>query len=239
MPNTPLAIALLATLATGLFAAEKPQESDKRLNAQGGGWQVYLAEDAVPGVPRVLLIGDSVLNGYRVEVCRRLKGKANIDAWVNPYHQNSPGLEQIIREVLANGPYAVIHFNMGLHGWPKGRIPEGQFESLMGVYVSAIRGNAGGAKLLWASSTPVTVKGEPTRLDPEINATIVEHNRLAALVVRAAGIPIDDLYAVGAARLDLAKGDQFHWTAEGYRLMAVSVAESVGAALSGPQGQND
>ena len=220
------------------LSAVSAQESDTRLNAQGGVWRIYPAEAPEPGLPRMLLIGDSVLNGYRAEVCRILKGKANIDAWVNPYHQASAGLHQMIREVLATGPYAVIHFNLGLHGWPKGRIPDGQFESLMRDYVRVIADNARGARLIWASTTPVTVKGQPLQLDPEINAIILEHNRLAALVARDTGIPVDDLYSVAAARLDLAKGDQFHWADQAYRLMAASVAESIAAALA-PEKHHD
>lgn len=209
------------------------QETDARLNAQGGAWSFYPATDPQPGLPRVLLIGDSVMNGYRDDVCRLLKGKANVDAWVNPYYQASPGLSEMVRKALSNGPYAVIHFNMGLHGWPKGRIPDGQFEPLMRDYIRAIRGNAGNARLIWASTTPVTRKGEPRALDPDINSTILEHNKMAAEVVREAGIPIDDLYSVGVAHLEFAKGDQFHWTVEGYHRMADSVADSILQAMAG------
>lgn len=225
---------LVFALLTGLIPCAllaSAQETDLRLNAQGGAWRVYPAENPEPGLPRVLLIGDSVMIGYRAEVCRLLKGKANVDAWANPNYLASPGLQQKIKEILANGPYDVIHFNIGLHGWPKGRIPEGQYEPLMRAYVQAIQQNAAGARLIWASTTPVTVKGQPEELDPVINATIVERNRLAAKVVRQAGVPIDDLYAVAVSHLALAKGDQFHWTAEGYHLMATSVADSIVAAL--------
>jgi acyl-CoA thioesterase I len=229
----PLAAALFASILMP-FAACAQAEADKRPNPQSSPWRVYPAESPVAGLPRVLLIGDSVMNGYRAEVSRLLQGKANVDAWVTPHHQASPELPQAIKDVLANGPYRVIHFNMGLHGWPKGRIPEGQFEPLMQAYVAAILQGAAGAQLIWGSTTPVTVKGRPSELDPEINATIVEHNRLAAKVVGRAGIPIDDLYALAAAHLDLAKGDQFHWTADGYRLMAASAASAVTSALRGP-----
>jgi lysophospholipase L1-like esterase len=233
----PISRRLFCTASVASFCAA--QETDKRLNSQGSGWKVYSAEHPVEGLPRVLLIGDSVLNGYRAEAARLLAGKANLDAWVNPYHQASGGLQQMIKEVLLGGPYAVIHFNMGLHGWQKGRIPEGQFETYMRAYVNGIRDHAQGAKLIWASSTPVTVKDHPSELDPEINNTIVEHNRMAASVVRQAGIPIDDLYNIGAAHLDLARGDQFHWTEPAYRLMAASVADSIITALRPGAGSHE
>ena len=56
-----------------------------------------------------------------------------------------------------------VHFNMGLHGWQKGRIKDGTFEPLTRAYVEIIRDKLPNAKIIWASSTPVTVKG---KVDP-------------------------------------------------------------------------
>ena len=176
---------------------------------------------------RVLLIGDSILNGYRRTVTQALAGKANVDVWINPYHQNSGGLHEMMKEVLANGPYDVIHFNLGLHGWPKGRIPEGQYEPLMRKYVQTLRDNAGGARLIWASITPVTGKGRPGELDPAINPIIVEHNALAAKIMQELGIPTNDLYGLMITKLDLAAGDQFHWKSEGAVLQGKAVADMI------------
>ena len=59
------------------------------------------------------------------EVIKALDGKAYVDAWVNPYNQSEHLNTKILPEVLAKGPYDVIHFNMGLHGWQEGRIKPG------------------------------------------------------------------------------------------------------------------
>lgn len=87
----------------------------------------------------------------------------------------------------------------------------------------------------WASSTPVTAKGEKT-LDPKINPTIVRQNEIAARVAQARGVPINDLYSLGAANLELARGDQFHWTPQGSRLFAKQVAREVTAGISAGPG---
>lgn len=47
-------------------------------------------------------MGDSILNGYLPAVVKEWAGTANVDAWVNPYHQASP---QLLRNVLSHGPY--------------------------------------------------------------------------------------------------------------------------------------
>ena len=133
-----------------------------------------------------------------------------------------------INEVLAaHGPYDVIHFNMGLHGWQKGRIKEGQFTPLTRKLVETFRQNAPKARLIWASSTPVTVKNKPTELSPEINPVIIEHNRLAGEVMKEMDVPVNDLYALLVGRLELARGDQFHWKGPAYSILAKTIAASV------------
>lgn len=49
--------------------------------------------------------------------------------------------------IAVKGPYDIIHFNLGLHGWQKGRIPEGQFEALTRQMVQAFRQHAPKATL--------------------------------------------------------------------------------------------
>jgi len=225
-----LAGALLAWHRSMTVAVAPPVESDARLHADGRGWRLDRAKITDPNRPRVLLIGDSILNGYSRQVIAALEGKVDVDLWVNPYHQ-SEHLNRLLAEVLDNGPYQVVHFNMGLHGWQKGRIKDGEFQPLTKAYVEVIRRKLPQAKIIWASSTPVTVKGTPTELDPEINPIIIEHNRLAAEVMKELGVPVNDFYGLLVSKLELARGDQFHWRPEAYKLLADAAAESIIAAL--------
>jgi hypothetical protein len=218
------------TLGKDSKAASGAAESDPRLQADGKGWRLDRAKLVDPRRPRVLLIGDSILNGYLKEVIRQLDGKAYVDAWVNPYNQ-SEHVNQLLAEVLAQGPYDVVHFNMGLHGWQKGRIKEGTFEPLTRAYVQVIRDKLPRAKIIWASSTPVTVKGKPGELFPEINDIIVDHNRRAAQVMKELNVPVNDFHALLSTRLELARGDQFHWKPEAYKLLADQAAASILQAL--------
>ncbi|MCX5683399.1 MAG: SGNH/GDSL hydrolase family protein [Planctomycetota bacterium] len=230
-PPAALLAADTASRSTGAAKTGAAQETDSRLHADGQGWRLDQAKITDKSRPRVLLIGDSILSGYLPLVTKALDGKAYVDAWVNPYCQSSHRLREMLAEVLERGPYDVVHFNMGLHGWQKGRIPEGQFEPLTKAYVEAMQSLAPKAKLIWASSTPVTVKGKPGELDPEINPIIVEHNRMAAKVMNERHVPVSDLYSLLAGKLDLARGDQFHWTAPVYKILADAVVNSVLQAL--------
>ena len=231
-----LAAAIAAStiaVATDPPTPSGPIETDARLHADGKGWRLDKARIDDPRRPRVLLIGDSILNGYLKPVTRALEGRAYVDAWVNPYCQ-SEYLNKLLAEVLTNGPYDVVHFNMGLHGWQEGRIKPGTFEPLTKGYVEVLRAKLPRARLIWASSTPVTVQGRPTELEPEVNPVIVEHNRMAAKVMAEMHVPVNDFYALLAGRLDLARGDRFHWTAPAYEILAKTVVDSVLRELETP-----
>ena len=190
-------------------------------------WGLQKAKPVDPKLPRVLLIGDSILNGYRGAVAAGLKGQANVDCWVNPYHVNSGGLHDKLRDVLAQGPYDVIHFNLGLHGWTPGRVPEGKYEPLLRAYVAVLKKGAPKARLIWASTTQMTVKGKPTQLDPEFDPVITKRNRIATDVMRSVGAEVNDLYGLMADKLALAKGDRFHWKAPAYKLQAAAVVVAI------------
>lgn len=231
MRGTILLLALLAL--PGAMAGEQTMSGNLDLaTGQEGIWRFYPAAAPEAGLRRVLLIGDSIVEGYRGVVIRELKGKANVDVWLTPAHENHPDLLSDLQKVLTQGPYAVVHFNIGLHGWPKGRIPEGHYEPIMRQYVATLRRYAGAAQLIWASTTPLTVQGKPTELDPTDNPTITNRNAIAAQIMTDAGIAINDLYGLVTDRLHLAIGDRAHWTGPGYELMGMQAAKRIAEALA-------
>lgn len=229
---TAAALALLPA-----HAAEAPVETDPRLHADGKGWKLNKATIQDAARPRVLLIGDSILSGYMSHVIKALEGRAYVDAWVNPYCQSAHLNEKILPDVLANGPYDVVHCNMGLHGWPEGRIKPGTFSPLTKGYVEVIKAKLPDARIIWASSTPVLLEGDEKKLDPVINANILEQNRMAAEVMAEENVPVSDFYALLADKLDLARGgkDKFHWTAPAYEILGEACVESVLKALPQPR----
>jgi hypothetical protein len=89
------------------------------------------------------------------------------------------------------------------------------------------------AKIIWANSTPVTVKGKPTELDPAINPVIIEHNRMAANVMKEMNVPVNDFYSPLVNKLDLARGDQFHWKPDAYKILAQTATDSILRELKG------
>jgi hypothetical protein len=219
-----------------------PVETDARLHSNGNGWKLNKAKITDKSLPRVLLIGDSILAGYQKFVIDELKDKVYIDAWVQPYHQGQIQGENSIwetatKEVLANGPYDLIFFNMGLHGWQPGRIPEGQFKPLTRKLVASIRNNAPNARLFWLSTTPITeedarpdywkIKDRTYALNGKLNPTIIEHNRLAAEVMKDEKVAVIDFYGLLLPRLNTAHGDMFHWRETASKIMAQEIVRTI------------
>ncbi|HEX9997978.1 MAG TPA: SGNH/GDSL hydrolase family protein [Abditibacterium sp.] len=223
-----------------------PVETDARLHSNGNGWKLNKANITDKSLPRVLLIGDSILAGYQKYVIEDLKDRAYIDAWVQPYHQGQIQGDNSIwttatKEVLANGPYDLIFFNMGLHGWQPGRIPEGQFIPLTRKLVASIRDNAPNAKLFWLSTTPITeqdtrpdfwkIEDRTYALNRELNPTIIEHNSLAAEVMKEEKVPIVDFYGLLVSRLNTAHGDMFHWREPASKILAQELVKTISENL--------
>ncbi|MCK0190682.1 SGNH/GDSL hydrolase family protein [Arenibacter sp. F20364] len=189
------------------------------LHTDGGAWGFKVSDQTSNADSTyILLIGDSILHGYGDMVKYSLANDAVVDFWMTGKHLNSEGLIEELQDYVSRRNYAVIHFNIGLHGWQQGRIPEGKYVPLLERYVQTIKNYAPQAKLIWASITPVTAQGV-AELNKEINPTIVKRNALADEVMKRNNVVVNDLYSVVVNRLDLARLDRFHWNASGYQLM--------------------
>jgi lysophospholipase L1-like esterase len=215
-------------------------EKDQSIQAHGKkGWRLEQATVTDTNRPRVLLIGDSILNGYQPELVKLLDGKAYVDAWINPYWQSKTYNELLAKVLDAAGPYDIVHFNTGLHGH-SGRVKPQDYDPLTREFLAVIRRKSPHAKLIWANITPVTVKKCPKELDPVINANIQEQNRMASVIMKDLGIPTEDFYGLLVNRREeLAAGDGFHWKAPAYTILANSAAESIGRQLEGLKHSSD
>jgi|GEM_PF-816596 len=219
------------SLATSCLGAAEPTNRAKAwLQPKEGKWFLDQAKITDPSLPRVLLIGDSILIGYKADAIKALAGKANVDAWLNPYYQ-SEKLNGYLAEILEYGPYDVVHVNIGLHGWKEGRIKPGTFEPLTKEYIQIIRNKMPKAKIIWANTTPFTIKSKPTELDPVANANILEQNRMAAKAMTEMGVPVNDFYGLLINKLELGRGDTVHWTAPASQILANQAAASILQAL--------
>lgn len=222
----------LFCISASAIAAEPANRLKDTAKPKPGGWGVRQVRVADPALPHVLLIGDSILSGYHGKAAELLRGKVNLDVWITPKHIGVKDLPADIQGIFAEQTYDVILFNdIGLHAWTPGRIPEGQYEPLMRAHLANLRRFAPKAKLIFASTTPMTTKTKPIALDPDFNPLIVERNQIVAKIMQENQIPIADFYGILVTKLDLAAGDRFHWTKPAYELLAQEAARHVAQAL--------
>lgn len=242
-PRT-LAVGLLLVVLPALAAepgAKPAVPSDARPASRPAtrpaNWGVRHILVGTPGQPRVLLIGDSILGGYHAAAAGLLKGQVAMDVWITPMHIGYKTVPAEMKAVFAENSYDVVLFNdVGLHAWAPGRIPEGQYEPLTRAHVANLRKLAPSAKLIFATTTPMTTRTKPIGFDPEFNPLIVERNRIAVKVMGEEKVPVADYYAILSAKLDLAAGDRFHWSRPAYDLLAREAAAKVTEALGLPAG---
>ena len=188
-----------------------------------------------PGLPRVLLIGDSISMGYTLPVRELLKGQANVHRILT----NGGSTKDAVTNIdnwLGNGKWDVIHFNWGLHDLK--RMQDGKL-NLAGEQISTLteyeanlrtlvkRMKATGAKLIWATTTPV-----PEGSDGRAAREELKYNEVASRVMKELGVPTDDLHAWCLPHLtEWQLPKNVHYKPEGYSGIAVQVAAEIKAVL--------
>ena len=198
----------------------------------------------VPGLPRVLLIGDSVSLGYTLDVRELLDGKANVHRPPANCGSTAMGVEQI-DAWLGDGNWDVIHFNWGLWDINRrvngkrnvaGEISATEEEYAQRLEKLVVRLKQTGATLIWAPTTFVQ-GGFGRRAGDEIR-----YNAIAAEIMNKHKVQINDLHALSAGfprygEAPEGKPEMFksvgnvHFTPEGSRVLAGQFAKSIQSAL--------
>ena len=184
-------------------------------------WSIYYGyhlTDQNRDLPRVLLVGDSICNGYQRGVAQILEGKMNVSYWVSSYCVTSPDYLKRLALCLDEAKYDVVHFNNGLHSlgtptddWAKG----------LEAALRLIREKQSSARIIWTTSTPLK-DAKRTEKARALNAAAAD------VVKRLGGIGTDDLFAL-LDPLDREQNwsDTYHHKAPVRKKEAEQVAASV------------
>ena len=238
----------LLLLAGGSLAAQEPAKMNEGETVRDAAVPQNKAMDKivdVPGLPRVLLIGDSISIAYTVPVRELLKGKANVHRPPVNCQSSTTGLAGTKGSASwqGNEKWDVIHFNFGI--WDSKIVPStGQPAVSREDYVKnlleiAKRLQATGAKVIFATATPIPdcLISQPTApgaLDPKARFFVPLPDRNAAAVdaLKKAGVAIDDLYAtIYPDREKFWNPKDLHFSPAGSDLLAKAVAASIEAQL--------
>src|SRR6478736_10232111 len=78
---------------------------------------IWISHANETNLPRVLLIGDSIVRDYYPEVEKRLAGKAFVGRLTTSRFVADKVFLKEIESVLSGAKFDVILFNNGMHGW--------------------------------------------------------------------------------------------------------------------------
>ncbi len=231
-----LALVFAVSLTSGQIFAKNP---------------AFQPVEDVPGLPRVLLIGDSISIGYTVAVRELLAGKANVHRIPTNAGHTAMGLEGLPGWLEKMGrDWDVIHFNWGL--WDlcyrnlesknQGRRDKvgGTLTHTVEQYAANLEALVGqlketGANLVFATTTPVP-EGE---LGRKVGDDL-RYNAAARKIMERHGIPVNDLHAAMAGKMEVygVKAGDVHFKPEGSQILANHVAGAIVRAMetdkSGP-----
>lgn len=218
--------------------ADKPKQ--KKPTTKKPNAAMAQIED-VAGLPRVLLIGDSISIGYTVPVRKLLAGRMNVHRPPTNCGPTINGIAQI-EKWLGEGKWDVIHFNWGLHDLkymgPQGQnlanpkatgsvqqVPPAEYEANLRKLVARLKKT--GAKLIWRTTTPV-----PAGCQGRVVGDSAKYNAIAKTIMHENGIPTDDQYAFCMTRLDkIQRPANVHFTAAGSQELAKQAVTAIENAL--------
>lgn len=194
--------------------------------------------EASRDLPKVLLIGDSIMSGYFKQTRQLLDGEAEVFRHPGNAGETRNGLKQL-DQWLGDTEWDVIHFNWGLHDLcyrhPDAEIygnrdkingtlsvPLDEYAENLEKLVRRLKQS--GATLIFATTTKIPA-GEAGRFVGDE----VKYNDVALKIMRKHGIAVNDLYALSSAfgpNMYVAPGDVHH-TDAGNKLLAALVAEAI------------
>lgn len=187
-------------------------------------------------LPRVLILGDSISIGYTASVRKHLKGKAEVVRPGENCQHTAFGLKHI-KTWIGDGKWDVIHFNWGIWdthmldaqnrlvrdeapGDLHMRHTPKQYRENLTQLVEIMEKT--GAKLIWASTTPIMSRKGP-RFDDIKNL-----NAVAEEIMKERKIAINDLYAHVLPNVkEWQSADQVHFTAQGSDQLGKQVSKRI------------
>ena len=235
MRTTPLKVigtyCLLSLLPTAAFAWEKDKPATPPVIPENPS-----------NLPKVLLIGDSISGGYYPSVAKALEGKAVVAKSSDNGESTAVGVKKI-DGWLGDTKWAVIHFNWGvwdMYGWQYAKDDRSPAMYAQRLETLVVRMKKTGARLIWATTTPVPPKPEATMLKRWKKEVVIDqdlehqYQEAAMQVMKKHKVQVDDLYALMKPhRSEFQQDDNVHFSAAGSALMAKQIANCIFKSLGG------
>ena len=207
-----------ALLGEELYQKFQPEKTSRIREATE--WSNFRANSTTNiALPRVLLIGDSIVAGYQGAVTEKLRGSMNVSFWASSKCVTDPSYFQELDLVLSADRYDVISFNNGLHSLNTDRA---EWTFAYSQAVKFIRAKCPNSRLFIVTSTPLK--------DPELTKKAMELNEITLKTAEAENLPVIDLFELmNPLDRDAFWSDIYHYHAKGREMQAEKIVENVKA----------
>ena len=185
----------------------------------------------VVGLPRVLIIGDSISMGYTLPVRKNLEGKANVLRILENGGPSSRGIDKLTKWV-GDKRWDLIIFNFGLHDLRvmddgKHQVEIADYEKNLTTIGQALLKKSD--KVIFVNTTPVPkVAMKVVRLDTDVAI----YNTSANKVMKGLKIPVLDLNAAVTPKIKgYQKPNDVHYLPEGYQFLGQVISAEIAKSL--------
>ncbi len=215
------------------YISKKEQTAEFPRGAVAGkGWALDVPKIEHPEWPKVLIYGDSISGGYSGPfIAEMLKQHVYVFHCVHFVGGDVP--VQALTEMAARFKFDAVVFNNGLHslGWTPDKVPDALVLERMQKLTRCFKTGAPQAKIFYLMTTPHTAArpspDKPVTAFGDKNDVVLRLNTLSAQIMKQENIEVIDAYALLAARLDLAAGDNYHWQTPAYQMLSQAIASRV------------
>ncbi|WPJ95566.1 SGNH/GDSL hydrolase family protein [Coraliomargarita algicola] len=174
-------------------------------------------------VPRVLLVGDSIVMGYGPKASEHLQGEVSL-AWVGTSRfPVDPIYFEEIALVLRSTSFDAVHFNNGLHGFG---YDESDYAACLKQVVTRLRVLTPAVPWMLANSTPLR-KPDDLKQYTERNDRVRLRNQTMAALAAEFNLSMTDLYQAMEGHPEYYSPDGTHFNETGIAVQGELVAESI------------
>lgn len=176
---------------------------------------------------RILLIGDSITNGYSSFVDKAFEN------YSVGKHTSSKAIDNIyllkewdnmIHEFDKNS-IKLIHFNNGIHGiW---HLDAEKYQICYDYCVQFLLETVPDAKLILALSTPLRKGGDNYEYYTKVNDRIIRDNEIVKNIAAKYNLKTNDLYSVVDKRQEYSAEDGTHFNTDGYKALSEQVIKII------------
>ncbi len=214
----------------GMVVSQRAQAKDNPQLEKTEWSDIWVYEANEGALPRVLLVGDSIVRGYFDAVRSDLTGKAYCARFATSMFMNNPDYLEELKIILKRYRFNVIHINNGLHGWG---YTEEQYRQSLPKLMETLKKYGRGAEVIWATTTPRRDLEKPAQLTAN-NDKVLERNRIAVEYMSQHGIAVDDLYRLVADHPEYYNlpQDATHFNPQGQAVEGKQISEIIIRSLA-------